>query len=297
MIKSIHFLLILLLLSGCQWEEKDPLRVSANLWVGYTPLFYIKERGWLEKNNIKLVNVVSLYENMQMYAVGNANVFSGTQYEYHQMKKTHTNLTPIILLDRSEGGDMIMANRSLKALSLEADPIDVYLEVDSVNSEFFQAFITQYALQQKKFHFINLDPESISKIPMANKTSLVVTYTPYDTKLKEKGYQTLCSSREIKNKFVILDALYTDTANLQKYKKEIHVLNKLIAKALHDLQTDPKKYYYYVRYYLAGQSYQSFLDSLKGIDWIYRKREKQLLKTLQSQKIETDYLLKAADAI
>ncbi len=287
---SFLFSLLMIILAGCGTTHKEPLRLSANLWIGYTPLFYLKERGWLKENNIELVNVVSLHENMQLYAVGNVDLFTGTQYEYHRMKSLHSELYPLMLLDRSTGGDVVMSNRSVEELRRSEQKIDAYLEVDSVNSELLRAFLKYSGIDIAKLSVYNLDPESISKLQMKENPVLIVTYAPYDLSLKQRGYKIVADSKALASRFQIFDAIYGDKAVLKKYADEINALNRLLAKALKDLRKDPKRYYTYVKHYLQQEGYEAFLDALGRIEWIYADRSQPLLAQLQRQNLSVKYL-------
>jgi NitT/TauT family transport system substrate-binding protein len=296
--QRLTLLALLFLLTACALTPPKPLRISANLWIGYTPLFYIKERGWFKGENIELVNVVSLYENMQMYAVGNADAFTGTQYEYHVQRQTHPSLSPVLLLDLSRGGDLVMGSVDLQTLRKTERPIDVWLEVDSVNQELFKAFVEKEGIGNKKFRFHNLDPESISKLPFKKSPTLLVTYKPYDDPLRSRGYRELLNTADPSLPFKIVDALYADAEDLQNFDKEFKVLNRLVARALHDLHKDPKSFYHYVKNYLQGEDYAHFLESLKTIDWIYGRRDKAFLEQLQKLGLPTETLMEpVSDAL
>lgn len=93
-----------LLFTACSSPQENRLKISATTWIGYTPLFYAKEKAWLKELNIKLVNVSSLSENMYLYEAGNSDAFVGTQYEYDLLSKTNNSLKPILMFDRSNGG-------------------------------------------------------------------------------------------------------------------------------------------------------------------------------------------------
>ena len=108
-----RWVLILFLLSilttGCERSREEPLKISVNSWIGYTPFFYAKAKGWLDPLNIKILNVVSLSESVYLYQSGNAHALTGTQYEYELLTNEDDSLIPIMLLDRSNGGDLIMS--------------------------------------------------------------------------------------------------------------------------------------------------------------------------------------------
>ncbi len=291
-IASVCVALLVALLYGCTIVPAEPLRISANLWIGYTPLFYARERGWLKAHNIELIDVVSLYENRQMYAVGNADAFTGTEYEYHTMRAQHSDLVPLILFDRSTGGDVVLANRTLSQLQESNETIDLYLEADSVSRELFEAFARAYHLEDKRLHVVNRDPDSISHLPMHTNPTLIVTYEPYDDTLYRTGYHKISSSADGNLSFIIIDALYSDLENLQKFHREFAALNRLVAKALEVLKNDPKSFYRVVRPYLHGESYYAFRASLRGIAWIYDRRDRPLLEQLRKQRIPTENLMR-----
>lgn len=61
MIRVILISLIsIIFLTSCVNDKKDKLRVVTSNWIGYTPLFYAREKGLLDKLNIQLLSVVSL---------------------------------------------------------------------------------------------------------------------------------------------------------------------------------------------------------------------------------------------
>jgi len=225
---------------GCSIAPSQPLRISTNLWIGYSPLFYIQQKGWLKENNIKLVNVVSLSESMEMYASGFVDAFTGTQYELKQMQNENPKLHTKILLDRSYGGDVVMGNRDIDTLK-KAESIHVYLEVDSVNSVLLDSFIAMYDIDRSVLHYIDKDPDASSMLGMKSEPTLIVTYTPYNIGLYNNGYKVLDTTKNMQ--LFIMDALYIDDSTAKQYADELRTLNHLIAKALDNLKQNPKEYY------------------------------------------------------
>jgi hypothetical protein len=184
-----------------------------------------------------------------------------------------------------------MSNVNLKTLRKTEQPIDVWLEIDSVSQELFKAFARTPGLQNKTFHFHNLDPESISKLPLKKSPAILVTYEPYDDPLRSRGYRKLISTADPALSFKIIDALYADGEDLRNFHKELTVLNRLIARALHDLRKDPETFYRYVHNYLHGEDYAHFRESLKTVDWIYDRRDKAFLELLRKQGLPTKALM------
>ena len=102
----IIFILIFFGCSSKTYNNKE-IRLVVNSWIGYTPLFYLKETGALKKLNIKIIPTISLDQSSNIFEVGKADMIAATQHEYNYLKQATNDILPIILLDQSNGGDMI----------------------------------------------------------------------------------------------------------------------------------------------------------------------------------------------
>ena len=105
----------ILLLVACEKNYSDPIRISVNNWIGYTPIFYIHEKGW-ENRAIRFATVSSLLESEKMFQAGMTDGFAGTQYEFYHGHAVSQTLVPAILINRSVGADGILSSVGLEAL-------------------------------------------------------------------------------------------------------------------------------------------------------------------------------------
>jgi NitT/TauT family transport system substrate-binding protein len=254
---------------SCSSDYDKKLKISATTWVGYTPLFYAKEMGWLEPLNIKLLNVSSLSENMYLYKAGNADAYVGTQYEYNILSKDNSSLVPVMLFDRSYGGDVVMSNISLDELKGGSGTIDAYLEMDSINFTLLEDFIKKNSFEGRDIRYINQDQAHISTLKSASmdKHTLIVTYSPYNSDLQKKGFIEIASTKDGFD-LLIVDAMFTTTEVLQKHKKQFAELKKVVDKAVVELQKNPKHYYEKIKPYMLNMNYDEFMESLDNIIWI-----------------------------
>ena len=273
--KSILFLSILLFLTSCSKDSDERLKISASTWIGYTPLFYAKEKGWLKELNIKLINVSSLSENLYLYKAGNSDAYTGTQYEYNELKNQIPSLKPIILFDRSDGGDIILSNKTIQELQNTDKPINAYLEIDSINSALLKYFINKHNL--KNINYINRDQAkitSLKKKDMLNPT-IIVTYVPYNYDLEKNGFQEIASTDDSLD-LIVLDALFTTNEVLDKHQHQFKELKKLIDKSVVILHNHPQEFYKTIKPYMLDMSYSQFLLALKGILWINKDVSSEL---------------------
>ncbi len=273
--------LSLFILTSCSSEKPDQLKISVTTWIGYTPLFYAKEKGWLKPLNIKLLNVSSLSENMYLYSAGNSDAYVGTQYEYGLLKEKKHSLMPIILFDRSNGGDMVMSNVSLKELQRTTKTIDAYLEIDSVNNTILKDFVKKYTLNEKKIKYINQDQLSITTLQSKNTQNamLVITYVPYNLELQKNGFREVASTKSGLDLFVV-DALFTTQEVFHKHQNQFLALKKLIDKAIGNLKNDPDEFYETIKPYMLELEKEEFKESLQDIIWINQELSKDLKNRL-----------------
>ncbi len=286
------FFSLLLFLSACSTPSQDPIKISATTWIGYTPLFYAKEKGWLDTINVKLINVVSLSENMYLYKSGNSDAYSGTQYEHSVLKNAMPSLVPIILFDRSNGGDIIMSNHSIESLQNSSAKIDAYLEMDSINYTLLEDFIHSYHIDEARINFIDRDQIDIStlKNTQPEKQILIVTYVPYDSTLEKNGFKEILSTKNGLD-LLVIDALFTTKENFNRHKQQYKELKRFIDDAVIALSKDPKEFYTAIRPYMANMSYEEFLASLDDIVWINSSVDKPLMDRMQNASFPTEDLL------
>ncbi|KUJ73969.1 hypothetical protein AVO42_00685 [Thiomicrospira sp. XS5] len=281
----------LIALSGCAEKPDKTLNIIANSWIGYSPLFYAKEKGWLDEHDIRLSSVVSLGESLHIYQSAKYDVFAGTQYEYQTAYQDDPTVVPFLLLDRSNGGDMIMGNRSLDSIQAESNPINVYLEINSINYPVFNDFIRQHQLENKHFNYINSDQLKLQSDAInGTEPTLVVTYTPYNHELEDQGFQALASTADSLN-LLVLDGLFTTEKRYQQHKGQLLSLKTLVNRAIQALHDDPQEYYDKVKPYLVNSSFEDFKTSLNTIEWLNGGISPALQKRLDEANFPTRDLL------
>lgn len=175
-------------------------------------------------------------------------------------------------MDKSYGGDMIMANRSIEQIKKSDEKINVYLEMDSINHDLLEYFIAKHEIQKERLVIHNRVQDEIKLMKNSPKTppTIIVTYNPYDIQLGENGFEEIASTRNSQDLFVV-DAIYTSSKFYNEHPQEFKKLDKIIARSLEVLRKNPKEYYEKVKLYLDNPSYDEFLEMNKNIVWIHMK--------------------------
>lgn len=265
--KVLLVLIFTLLFSACSSENDKEIVISTNSWIGYAPLFYAYEKGYLEKLNIKLVNNASLAEAANVYNVGKADMVTTTQHEYNSLKNSMKDIYPVILIDRSNGGDMILSNFSIDRLH-KSKKNYVYLEVDSINQEMIKDFIQNNNFDMDKFTFIDKDQQQIQDITYSTDTAkIIVTYTPYNLSLLKKGFHEIASTKGL-DSIIVIDALCTTKNLLTHHKARLTKLKHIIDKSIKEMQEDTRGSHKLIAKYLSDIEYLDYVNSFKTIAWL-----------------------------
>jgi len=293
MIRARLLLFLLIFFTACSSpSHKHILKISTTTWIGYTPLFYAKEKGWLSEIDIKLINVVSLSENMYLYKAGNSDAYCGTQYEHSVLKASAPSLIPIMLFDRSNGGDIIMSNQSIKTLQTSEEKIQAYLEMDSINFTLLTDFIKRYNIDEERIEYINRDQAEIAtlKNKTPDKNVLIITYVPFNTSLEKNGFKEILSTKNGLD-LLVIDALFTSKEELVQHKKQFLALKKLTDNAIKVLQTNPQEFYSTIQSYMDGLSYAEFIEASHDIIWINKTPSKELKERMKKASFPSKDLL------
>jgi len=280
----------LLLFVSCSSDYDKRLKISATTWIGYIPLFYAKEKGWLDPLNIKLLHVSSLAENMYLYHAGNSDAYVGTQYEYGILSHEVDSLKPIMMFDRSNGGDIVMSNMSIEELLKSTTEIDAYLELDSINNTLLKDFLSKHKLEDKSINYVNRDQSEIEQLHASTKPTVVVTYIPYNLALEKQGFKEIASTKESLD-LIVVDAMFTKTEIFNEHSKQFIELKKLVDKSVDAIQRDPKEVYEMVKPYILDMSYEDFKHSLSDIVWINKDVSNELKERLSETNFPTRDLI------
>jgi NitT/TauT family transport system substrate-binding protein len=270
-------------------EEKS-IKISSNPWVGFTPFIYAQEKGWLDKTPFQFLWQVDLSDNSRLYERGFTQGFTATQYELLHFKN-YTHIKPVFLIDRSYGADVILSNRSLDDLKKSDENVTVYLELGSLNEDFFDAFIQENKLKRLKFTFVNSSQKRMLTLSTSENPMILISYDPYVSEFLKKGYLQVASTRTIKSFFAI-DALFVDEEVVNGREKAYGELLSIFNRALKALKENPQEYYNTIKGYLEGQSYEDFMLSTTQIQWLNSGTHKDIQMQLQTQHISTQKLIK-----
>src|SRR3972149_5064487 len=93
-----------------------PLKIGYSIWVGYGPLFLAKEKGYYGKTEVQLTNVEDPKQRFTALAAGQLDGLVSTIDTMVLYLKSGKEYQYVLALDDSNGGDGIVAKRTVKAV-------------------------------------------------------------------------------------------------------------------------------------------------------------------------------------
>jgi len=210
---------------GCAKREAiQPLRIAYNTWVGFGPLFLAQEKGFFEKEGIKVE--LKLMEGTGVkgstLTAGDIDGIATTADAFVVQSSQGVPGVIVMGFDESLGADGVVATTNIKSM------IDMKGKKVGVQPGFVGHFFLLYLLDEA-----GLEPSDIQIEPLetgnagaafvAGKIDVAVTWEPWLSKAKERhdGY-VLITSKEKPG--LIVDVLVVSEQVLRKRRDDVQKL-------------------------------------------------------------------------
>lgn len=275
--KYILFIAILLL-SGCSDKPQETLRVGAVLWPGYEPLYLAKKLGYYEDQPIKIIDYLSNTDAILAFKNNHLDAGAFTLDEVLQILSDGIDIDVILIMDISNGGDVILANQDIASVK------DLKGKSVAVESSAVGAYVLKRALELNNMELKDIN--IVSTIAMEQKSSFsdntvvaAVSFDPYRTELIRAGKKEIFNSKLIPNE--IVDVLVVRKSYLKEHPETLQHLVDSWFKALKYQSDNPVKSaeYSLVRFSTSSQEY---IDSLKLLKFTSKDDNKMLLDSINS---------------
>ncbi len=272
-------------LYGCLPRETPPaIKIAANSWVGYMPLFYAQQQGYLDDAGIRIVATTSLSSSLELTRRSAVDGMAATQREYEVLQKR---VVPVLLLDRSYGGDKILSTLPKERLYARTEgTLDLYMEYESINHTLYRYFRGMRDWGALKFRLHNVTQRQIVNKRYEDE-AVVISYEPYASKLVERGFHIVETSKN--DALFIIDAVFLPAELAEKFPDRLELLRHAVARSIEELDRNPKKFYHTVEPFLEGIKYDAFLAGLEQLRWLQNPQE-QLLERLGAKGVKTQWL-------
>ena len=213
---------ILGLLVGCMQKPQPILKIGANHWPGYAPLYLADEQGLLQQAHIQLVEYPSTLAVMRALRNGILDAAAVTLDEALLLADSGLALDILLVADVSLGADLLISQPNLtRAQDLKGKKIGV--EATALGGYLLKRFLTLNQLTPDDLEVVTLPVNKHIQAFTEKKVDAVITFASEVANLAaEKKYQVLFDTRDIPNE--VVDVLVIRRQDHQAWENHIQAL-------------------------------------------------------------------------
>lgn len=227
----------LIFLAGCTQPPENPLRVASLPWPGYTTLHLAQSLGYFDPSRIRILNLTNASQGSNALRNGTVDAALLTIDEVLLLLQDNVDLRVVLVLDVSNGADVVMARPNITTLSnLRGKRIGV--ETSAIGATMFDAMLSAANMAPADVKLVSMPVNEHAAAYISNKVDAVVTFEPVRSLLINQGAHILFDSSKIPDR--IFDVLAVRTEALANYRLEISSLVAAQFKALDYLARQPQ---------------------------------------------------------
>lgn len=216
-------------LGGCSFGE-PLLRIGAHPWPGYELLYLAREKGWFDRESIRLVEMPSASDSIQALFAGALEGAALTLDEVLSVAAAGLEVRIVAVLDVSLGADVLLAQPRFKQLAdLKGRRIGV--ENSATGALMLEGALAAAELQAADIKPVYMTTDKHYDAFVKGEVDALVTYDPVSSQLLAAGGRKLFDSSLIPGR--IVDVLVVRSEVLVNNRA---ALQQLVAAHFHALQ-------------------------------------------------------------
>lgn len=248
-------------LSACSGADPKQMAVAAHVWVGYEPMFLAQREGWLDSQQVRLIETAAAPESMQALAEGRVQAAALTLDETFKAREAGQKLSVVLVFNMSAGADMLVTRAPLKSLA-ELRGKRLAYEQSSVGELLLSEILQKAGLPVSDVTLVPLSVDRHVEGWKQQSFDAVITYEPVATELLNLGANRLFDTRQLPD--TVVDVLAVRSDALETHGTALRHLIAAHFKALDHLTRNPQDAAYRMAAHLkvpAGQ----VLPAFKGL--------------------------------
>lgn len=202
------------------------LKMGTEPWIGYGPWWIARAKGFFKKEGID-VQLITFQQDADLNAAlasGNTQVANiATHTSIKLILNNHLPITPVLLLDDSEGADAMLGSASIKTLN-DLRGKTVAYEFGTTSDLLFHYALLHAHIPVSAVKSQNIPAADAATALVAGRVDAAVTYEPYISSVagKGKGIHVLYSSKVAPG--LIGDFMVANNSLIKNHPEEVRAL-------------------------------------------------------------------------
>lgn len=215
-------LALLLLITGCTDVSSDrPIRISANAWVGYEPLFEAESKRYFDEGAVDLIEAPFFATQEQAFRGTTIDASAVSLSSAFSLISAGHDITIVLVLDWFQGVGKVMASSKITTVAdLRGKRIGI--EPGSVSSYLLARALQNFSLNPSDVTVVPMMYERLTTVFQTGEIDAAAVFGPQVLLLEKSGAHSIFDSAKTPGE--ILDVLVVRTAYLRKNPKRVEQL-------------------------------------------------------------------------
>jgi len=219
-------------MAGCSAGNQEPLKIGSIAWTGYAPLFIAEHNDGFDKAGIKLTTVPSSTDVLRLLESGLIDAGALTLGEALTAISHGLNLKVILIMDYSNGADVLVARPQIRDLA-ELKGKRIVKEPTVIASVMLSMALAKAGLTLRDVSVRELYAHDHRQALAEGEADAAVCYAPYSFGLLQDGNKLLFDSSQIPGAIVDVlavraDALQTKTTQLTTLTRQFYAAERFM---------------------------------------------------------------------
>jgi len=243
---------------------KPTVRLIANTWVGYSPLYLARELGYFadEGVNVEILPIEDIAQKKASLLSGRVDAVADTLDSFVLMANEDIRSSVVGQLDISLGADGVMATNDIKTIK-DLKGRTVAMQRNFISESFLNYLLIKNGLKPTDVTPLDMEGGAAGAAFVAGTVDAAVTFEPWLSKAKERPDGTLLtSSRDEPG--VIVDVLIVRNEFLQENPDAVRGVLAAWFRAVDYAKKNPTEAYAIMApfYKVTPEEFAGFLDGL-----------------------------------
>lgn len=262
MLKLIAAVPAAVMLGGCD-RGQTPTRVASHVWPGYELMFMARREGWLDTQQIELIETRSATASMQALEAGEVDAAALTLDETLVLLDRGIDLRVVLVFNLSSGADAVLGKPGVTTLA-QLEGKRVGAEDTAVGALMLHKALEAAGLGPEAVQVVSLTIDEHLDAWHRDAVDVLVSYEPVSGSLLRQGANLLFDSSAVPDRILDVLAVRPTVLGTRHGRRAIETLIAAHFRALRHLRHNPADAGYRLAQRL-GASGPEALESYRGL--------------------------------
>lgn len=219
------------LLSSCEYQSNQKIRIGTNTWIGYEPLYVMQEFGLEPDIELEMLRATSASQILEKFAKGEIDLAALTLDEAMTLLDQGVKFHIVSVLDESDGADQVIGAEGINFIT-DIKGKNVGVEQTAVGQLLLNSLLKAASLTSDDIIIHNSAVNTHYDMFKRGEIDVAVTFSPFSNQLKTiAGTSAIYTSAEM-DKGRIIDVLIASPKIVKEREKDLKKLVSAIYKGV-----------------------------------------------------------------